>query len=85
MFNNIYLFFTDKVKKIAEIQVGILTQCLKAKTVYKLNPATLSNILLKVNAKLNGLNHNIAANVWYDSTYIRVFQFTFLTGALALL
>lgn len=46
------------VKQAAELTVGCLTQCIKAKTMYKsLNSATIGNILLKVNAKLNGLNH----------------------------
>nr|AFX89028.1 argonaute 2a [Mayetiola destructor] len=46
------------VKQVAEIDVGILTQYLKGLTVLrKLNDSTISNILLKVNAKLNGVNH----------------------------
>lgn len=46
------------VKQAAELTVGCLTQCIKARTMYKaLNPATVGNILLKINAKLNGLNH----------------------------
>ncbi|CAH1181008.1 unnamed protein product [Phyllotreta striolata] len=45
------------VKTAAEIKVGFLTQCLKAKTLFKMNPQTATNIWLKVNAKLNGTNH----------------------------
>lgn len=45
------------VKQASEIAVGCLTQCLKSNTVYRLNPTTVSNILLKINAKLNGTNH----------------------------
>lgn len=49
------------VKQAAELSVGCLTQCIKAKTMYKsLNTATIGNILLKINAKLNGLNHCLA-------------------------
>nr|AGH30327.1 argonaute-2 [Nilaparvata lugens] len=47
------------VKQTAELSVGILTQCIKSKTMYKMNPATIGNILLKVNSKLNGLNHKL--------------------------
>nr|AIY24303.1 Argonaute 2 [Laodelphax striatellus] len=47
------------VKQTAELSVGILTQCIKSKTMYKMNPATVGNILLKVNSKLNGLNHRL--------------------------
>ncbi|XP_074030996.1 protein argonaute-2 [Leptinotarsa decemlineata] len=46
------------VKSAAEINTGCLTQCIKMNTVCrKLNPQTVTNILLKVNAKLNGTNH----------------------------
>lgn len=58
-------FFLAAIKKLAELQVGVLTQCLKSETVRKrLNVATFVNILQKVNAKLNGVNHNITAQVW---------------------
>lgn len=49
------------VKQAAELSVGCLTQCIKSKTMYKsLNASTIGNILLKVNAKLNGVNHCLA-------------------------
>lgn len=51
------------VKKAAEIVVGCLTQCVKLGTVSrKMNGQTASNILLKVNSKLNGTNHKLAPN-----------------------
>ncbi|XP_043064321.1 protein argonaute-2 isoform X2 [Drosophila ficusphila] len=50
----------DVVKQKAELQHGILTQCIKQFTVErKLNPQTIGNILLKVNSKLNGINHKL--------------------------
>lgn len=45
------------VKTAAEINVGCLTQCIKTRTLNKMNPQTAINILLKVNSKLNGTNH----------------------------
>ncbi|CRL06019.1 CLUMA_CG019029, isoform A [Clunio marinus] len=58
-FNDCYA----KVKQAAELKVGILTQCLKANTIFRMgkgNPMmTINNILLKVNAKLNGKNHEV--------------------------
>lgn len=52
-----------KVKQAAELKVGILTQCIKANTIFRMgrgNPMmTINNILLKVNAKLNGKNQEI--------------------------
>lgn len=49
------------VKREAELNVGCLTQCIKEKTFFKsMNDSTVGNILLKVNSKLNGLNHKLA-------------------------
>lgn len=48
------------VKKSAELRCGMLTQCLKSGTVDRMNPSTLSNILLKVNSKLGGSNQMIS-------------------------
>lgn len=55
----------SRVKQIAELQLGILTQCIKAQTVFRkrTDQSTISNILLKVNAKLNGFNHKIKNSV----------------------
>ncbi|XP_063220818.1 protein argonaute-2-like isoform X2 [Bacillus rossius redtenbacheri] len=49
------------VKQIAELQVGVLTQCIRARTMNKMNMSVVSNILLKVNAKLNGVNHKLSS------------------------
>ncbi|KAJ8929622.1 hypothetical protein NQ314_017664, partial [Rhamnusium bicolor] len=45
------------VKTAAEINVGCLTQCVKSNTISKMREATALNLLLKVNSKLNGVNH----------------------------
>ncbi|KAJ8950211.1 hypothetical protein NQ314_007963 [Rhamnusium bicolor] len=45
------------VKTAAEINVGCLTQCIKSNTISRMREATALNLLLKVNSKLNGLNH----------------------------
>ncbi|KYN39036.1 Protein argonaute-2, partial [Trachymyrmex septentrionalis] len=57
--------FTDPiygcVKKISEMDVGVLTQCIKKKNVEMRNKynatATITNLLQKINSKLNGINH----------------------------
>ncbi|XP_076229026.1 protein argonaute-2-like [Nomia melanderi] len=47
------------VKQISELKIrgGVVTQCIKSKTLEKLTDATVTNILLKINSKLNGVNH----------------------------
>ncbi|CAG9797657.1 unnamed protein product, partial [Chironomus riparius] len=50
------------VKNTSELCVGILTTCIKEETVRKRlggNNATVKNILIKLNAKLNGKSHEI--------------------------
>ncbi|XP_073837343.1 protein argonaute-2-like isoform X3 [Musca autumnalis] len=51
-----------QIKQNAELEVGILTQCIKEATVSRAgrDPTVFSNILLKVNGKLNGTNHKIS-------------------------
>lgn len=51
-----------RVKQAAEIRCGILTQCIKEATLTRkcTDVSTISNILLKVNAKLNGTNHRLS-------------------------
>lgn len=54
--------FAGLVKQISELKVtgGVVTQCLKSQTLRKLSDATITNILLKINSKLNGINHIFA-------------------------
>lgn len=49
------------IKQAAELRCGVLTQCIKANTIFRKrgDGSTISNILLKVNAKLNGVNHKL--------------------------
>lgn len=53
-----------RLKQKAEIDHGVLTQCIKGGTVFRKrnDGSTISNILLKVNAKLNGTNHKLQSS-----------------------
>ncbi|EFA11590.1 argonaute-2a isoform X1 [Tribolium castaneum] len=51
------------VKQAAELNVGCLTQCIKERTIAKLNPQIIANILLKINSKLNGTNHILSSRL----------------------
>ncbi|XP_034483722.1 protein argonaute-2 isoform X2 [Drosophila innubila] len=54
----------DVIKQKAELQHGILTQCIKQFSLERrLNPQLVDNVLLKVNSKLNGINHKIKDDV----------------------
>ena len=54
---------TAEVKRVGDTMLGIATQCVQAKNVMKLNPQTISNLCLKINAKLGGINSILAPDV----------------------
>ncbi|XP_072767603.1 protein argonaute-2-like isoform X2 [Anoplolepis gracilipes] len=58
-FSLLYFYCYAPVKRIAEMEVGILTQCVKLKTFKNSNYSVFKNILLKINSKLNGVNHTL--------------------------
>ncbi|XP_046362549.1 protein argonaute-2-like isoform X2 [Haliotis cracherodii] len=45
-----------EVKRVGDILFGLATQCVQAKNVNKTSPQTLSNLCLKINVKLGGIN-----------------------------
>lgn len=49
-----------RVKRIGDIEVGVLTQCIQAVNVTQVKIPTLANILLKINAKMGGINNVIS-------------------------
>ena len=47
------------VKRICDYELGVLSQCVKDKNIFKVSKSTIANICLKINAKLGGINHII--------------------------
>ncbi|XP_076457167.1 protein argonaute-2-like isoform X9 [Babylonia areolata] len=45
-----------EVKRVGDIMFGLATQCVQSKNVNKTTPQTLSNLCLKINVKLGGVN-----------------------------
>ncbi|XP_074657018.1 protein argonaute-2-like [Tubulanus polymorphus] len=45
-----------EVKRVGDILIGMATQCVQAKNVNRTSPQTLSNLCLKINVKLGGIN-----------------------------
>merc|ERR1712096_309363 len=57
-----YLY--DKIKQLGDMKYNLTTQCCLKTTLYKgdsLNKQVVGNICLKINAKLGGINHVLAA------------------------
>ncbi len=51
--------------------MGVVTQCVKSKNARKADPATMSNICLKINTKLGGVNSFIDPRERYCSKYYK--------------
>ena len=45
-----------EVKRVGDTVLGMATQCVQAKNVNKTSAQTLSNLCLKINVKLGGVN-----------------------------
>lgn len=46
-----------EVKRVGDTVLGMATQCVQSKNVNKTSPQTLSNLCLKINVKLGGINN----------------------------
>ncbi|KPI94966.1 Protein argonaute-4 [Papilio xuthus] len=51
-----HLCSCTEVKRVGDTVLGMATQCVQAKNVNKTSPQTLSNLCLKINVKLGGIN-----------------------------
>uniref|UniRef100_A0A669CZB9 Argonaute RISC catalytic component 3a n=1 Tax=Oreochromis niloticus TaxID=8128 RepID=A0A669CZB9_ORENI len=47
----------SEVKRVGDTLLGMATQCVQVKNVVKTSPQTLSNLCLKINVKLGGINN----------------------------
>ncbi|XP_064651876.1 protein argonaute-2-like isoform X10 [Lineus longissimus] len=52
-----------EVKRVGDILIGMATQCVQAKNVNKTSPQTLSNLCLKINVKLGGINNILLPSI----------------------
>lgn len=60
-------YFTSlaEVKRVGDTLLGMATQCVQVKNVVKTSPQTLSNLCLKINAKLGGINNVLVPHQRY--------------------
>lgn len=57
------IFVTAEVKRVGDTVLGMATQCVQAKNVNKTSPQTLSNLCLKINVKLGGINSILVPSI----------------------
>lgn len=51
------------MKRVGDTVLGMATQCVQAKNVNKTSPQTLSNLCLKINVKLGGINSILVPSI----------------------
>jgi len=49
----------DQIKRMGDLEIGVITQCCQRKPFMKGNGQYLSNVAMKVNLKLGGVNHHV--------------------------
>ncbi len=52
-----------EIKRVADNVIGVVTQCVQSKFVQMPKPQVISNISMKINAKLGGINHIICKDI----------------------
>ena len=60
-----------EVKRVGDTLLGMATQCVQVKNVVKTSPQTLSNLCLKINAKLGGINNVLVPHQRSVSSFLR--------------
>lgn len=67
MLNALILFLLiAEVKRVGDTLLGMATQCVQVKNVVKTSPQTLSNLCLKINVKLGGINNILVPHQRYE-------------------
>ena len=61
----LHYFLTAEVKRVGDILFGLATQCVQSKNVIRTSPQTLSNLCLKINVKLGGINNILLPSIRY--------------------
>lgn len=64
---------TAEVKRVGDTVLGMATQCVQAKNVNKTSPQTLSNLCLKINVKLGGINSILVPSIRPKVNYSRYY------------
>ena len=65
--NYVFIVLVAEVKRVGDTLLGVATQCVQTKNVSKPSPQTLSNLCLKINVKLGGINSIIVPQMRYSS------------------
>ena len=65
MRSSVFSLPVAEVKRVGDTLLGMATQCVQVKNVVKTSPQTLSNLCLKINVKLGGINNILVPHQRY--------------------
>ena len=74
IYGNLFYFYTAvyklvfllaEVKRVGDTLLGVATQCVQTKNINKISIQTISNLCLKINVKLGGINSIIVPEMKY--------------------
>jgi len=60
-----------EVKRVGDIMFGMATQCVQSKNVNKTSPQTISNLCLKINVKLGGINSILLPSIRSECFHVK--------------
>lgn len=66
MHSSVLSLLIAEVKRVGDTLLGMATQCVQVKNVVKTSPQTLSNLCLKINVKLGGINNILVPHQRYE-------------------
>lgn len=66
MHSSVFSLPVAEVKRVGDTLLGMATQCVQVKNVVKTSPQTLSNLCLKINVKLGGINNILVPHQRYE-------------------
>ncbi len=70
---NTRLICAAEVKRVGDTLLGMATQCVQVKNVVKTSPQTLSNLCLKINVKLGGINNILVPHQRFVAAFSALF------------
>ncbi len=73
---NTRLICAAEVKRVGDTLLGMATQCVQVKNVVKTSPQTLSNLCLKINVKLGGINNILVPHQRFVTAFSALFWLT---------
>lgn len=68
------MFCVAEVKRVGDTMLGVATQCVQHRNVNKISAQTISNLCLKINVKLGGVNSILVPTIRLEKLFMTKFN-----------